>query len=305
MNPTLRRAPLADAAAALAAYFGDSSRCSRRAAVPARRVAVDRRLLRGALDLVHAPRAAGRRRRSRAVTRGGRLVRARRRLRSRRVDASSSSEDALAIAAGARAHAPTSVVAGRASPPATRSRSLRRLCPRRDRRNDRRPRPRRGRDRARATRARDRVHVHFPRIGFHIKAVKKDMRMKTLQGRHGRHHRRRLGLRPRDLAPRRAARHERRHGRRAAGRARSRRRRDRARSAPRCCRSGSMSRSAAEVEALGAATAGALRRAAHRLQQRRRRRRRADLGEHASPTGSGCSASTSWASPTASASSRR
>ena len=96
-----------------------------------------------------------------------------------------------------------------------------------------------------------------------------------------------LGLRPRGLAHRRARRHERRDGRRAAGRARPRRGRDRALGAQVLPFRLDVSK-AAEVEALGAATLAALRRAALRLQQRRRRRRRPDLGEHAARTGSGC-----------------
>ena len=112
-----------------------------------------------------------------------------------------------------------------------------------------------------------------------------------LQGQDRRSHRRRLGLRPRMRAHRRGARHEPRAGRRAAGRARRGRGRDRGAGAQVLRAEVDVSK-AAQMEALGRGGAAALRRAALRLQQRRRRRRRAGVGEHASPTGSGCSAST-------------
>ena len=168
-----------------------------------------------------------------------------------------------------------------------------------------RPRRRRDRDRAATTRAPAACTCTF-RASASRCARTGDHRMKTFQGPHRGHHRRRLGLRPRSARASPRAGHERGAWptcRRRAGRA----------PPPRS-------------QALGAAGAAvqrstwpapprsrrsarprcsALRRAALRLQQRRRRRRRADLGEHASPTGNGCSASTSWAWCTACACSRR
>ena len=273
--------------------------------LPARRAAVDRRLLGGAVDLVHAPRAAESRRMLDAYPRVGAWYERVAGVRPRRVDADGERRGDRARGRARRSHAPTSVAAGaglrrrrrghRHAPPTTRTtRSPAALVGLDARRG------RVARDDARAgTRPRPLPAHRLSRQGRQEGHSHED-----IQGRHGRHHRRRLGLRPRDLAPRGAARHERRHGRRAAGRARPRRRRDRALGAEVLPFRLDVAH-AAEVEALGAATKARFGAPQHRLQQRRRRRRRPDLGEHASPTGTGCSASTSWASPTASASSRR
>ena len=108
----------------------------------------------------------------------------------------------------------------------------------------------------------------------------------ALQGPYGGDHRRRLRLRTGERAHRCARGHERGHGRRAArragpGRSRDRRQRRAGAGVPAGRVEGSRGRG------LGRGHAGALRRAALRLQQRRCRLRRADLGEHAAGLGMG------------------
>ena len=84
MNPAMRRAPLGDGAAMLARLRRPHrSHAGRRAAVPARCAALDRRLLGGAVDLVHPARAAVAQA-SRSVPAPARVVRADCRIRPRR-----------------------------------------------------------------------------------------------------------------------------------------------------------------------------------------------------------------------------
>ena len=108
----------------------------------------------------------------------------------------------------------------------------------------------------------------------------------NLQGPHGRHHRRRLGLRPRGGAHRRARGHERRPGRCAgrcagAGGGRNAHARRAGAAVPARRVQGGRGRSA------GQSHGRSLRRAARRLQQRRRRFRRPDLGTQRAGLGVG------------------
>ena len=301
MSPNLRRAPLADAAAALAAYFdrleamlgggrpfllGESPSIADFAAFHS--LWFMRRAPPVAAAFSDFTRVA--------------LVRASRRLRPRR------GEQALERGrAGDRGwgrdHAPTEVARGQGFAAGDAVTVTRPTMPTTRRRDGRRPRSRRGRDRAQR-RARGNGPRAFPAHRFPHQGGQEGQRMKNFKGgtavitgaASG------FGLETSRLAAQR--------GMNVVMADVQQDALDRAAAEIEALGAKVLAfrldvSSAAEVEALGAATAGALRRAADRLQQRRRRRRRADLGEHASPTGSGCSASTSWASPTASASSRR
>ena len=174
MSPAFRRAPLHDQAAHFHDYLGRlEASARRRPAVPARRAALDRRRLGGAVDLVRAPRAAGRGA-SRRLPAHRRLVRAGHGVRPRHVradderrgDRAGEPDDhvrALRVDAGAGLAAGTTG------------------------RRRRRPTTRTTRSSAawsastrsevvveRVDERAGTVHVHFPRVGFHVKAIRKD-----------------------------------------------------------------------------------------------------------------------------------
>ena len=236
-----RRVPAADR--------GDARR---RPALPARQRRVDRRLLGRAVDLVHAPRRGRARRCSTPMPRIGAWFAARRR---RSVTANDAARERGRDRAGRRHEESRADIGGRGRRLRRRRRGHRhrlRLRARRGRRKARRPRRRRSRRRTRRRACRPRPRP-FPTHRLPPQGGQEGSPHEEIQGRHRRHHRRRLGLRPRDLAHGSAARHERRHGRRSAGRARSRRRRVRALGAEVLPFRLDVAH-AAEVEALGAAT---------------------------------------------------
>ena len=136
-----------------------------------------------------------------------RLVRARARRSATASRRRSTSADAIALAAGTHGACGDVGERGRRlRAPATRHRHADRLRARRDRGHARRPRRRRGRRRARRRARRPRPRP-LPAHRLPGQGGRRRNSHEDIQGRHRRHHRRRLGLRPRDrrASPRSAA----------------------------------------------------------------------------------------------------
>ncbi len=281
----------ADAAAALAAYLRGSRRCS--PTVGASCSAAPRRIadFSAAQSIWFMRRAAADRGAARRLSGTCRLVRARGGVRPWRIDADGERRRDRAGRRGAEPRADMRSRAGAGFAPATRSPSPPPTTP-----TTRSPARSSASTPTRSSSQRDdaragRVHVHFPRIGFHIKAARKERRMKTFKGGtavitgagSG------FGLEASRIAAQRGmnvvmADVQQDALDRAAA--------EFARSAPQVLPFRLDVAHAGRGRGARRGDEAALRRAAHRLQQRRRRRRRPDLGEHAPPTGSGCSAST-------------